>query len=502
MHLTVPMAEKMSSQQRFVLSVAVLASFISFLDATVINVALPAISRELGGELTSQQWVVDAYLITLGAVILLAGSLSDVFGRKKVLLAGLIGFGVTSLLCAFAPTIEFLIISRGLQGIAGALLVPSSLALILATFSGPMQSRAIGTWTAFTSVANIAGPILGGVLVDQVSWRLVFGINVLPIIVTLFLLTKLDHDHARIAGAKIDVVGAVLGIVGLGLPVFALIEQSNFGWGSPVVLVPLIVGVVAFVAFILHERRAKQPMLPLELFRVRNFSVGNVSTFLIYGALSLGFFCVAVFLQQVAGYSATEAGFAMIPTSLLLIGLSSLFGRLSGKIGPRLFMTVGPFLAGAGFLLMLRIDQSADYLTQVLPAVVVFGLGMSITVAPLTAAILGAIDPSRSGIASAVNNAVSRVAGLIAVALASLIAGAAVLDLDGFHRVVLVTAVFFVAGGVVSLIGIQNPSKAAKPAAAAPAAAPSVPSSGSAPVIPDAAAPDAPAPDAGAAPSR
>ncbi|WP_245635860.1 DHA2 family efflux MFS transporter permease subunit [Herbiconiux solani] len=496
------MAEKMSSQQRFVLSVAVLASFISFLDATVINVALPAISRELGGELTSQQWVVDAYLITLGAVILLAGSLSDVFGRKKVLLAGLIGFGVTSLLCAFAPTIEFLIISRGLQGIAGALLVPSSLALILATFSGPMQSRAIGTWTAFTSVANIAGPILGGVLVDQVSWRLVFGINVLPIIVTLFLLTKLDHDHARIAGAKIDVVGAVLGIVGLGLPVFALIEQSNFGWGSPVVLVPLIVGVVAFVAFILHERRAKQPMLPLELFRVRNFSVGNVSTFLIYGALSLGFFCVAVFLQQVAGYSATEAGFAMIPTSLLLIGLSSLFGRLSGKIGPRLFMTVGPFLAGAGFLLMLRIDQSADYLTQVLPAVVVFGLGMSITVAPLTAAILGAIDPSRSGIASAVNNAVSRVAGLIAVALASLIAGAAVLDLDGFHRVVLVTAVFFVAGGVVSLIGIQNPSKAAKPAAAAPAAAPSVPSSGSAPVIPDAAAPDAPAPDAGAAPSR
>ena len=486
MHLTVPMAEKMSSQQRFVLSVAVLASFISFLDATVINVALPAISRELGGELTSQQWVVDAYLITLGAVILLAGSLSDVFGRKKVLLAGLIGFGVTSLLCAFAPTIEFLIISRGLQGIAGALLVPSSLALILATFSGPMQSRAIGTWTAFTSVANIAGPILGGVLVDQVSWRLVFGINVLPIIVTLFLLTKLDHDHARIAGAKIDVVGAVLGIVGLGLPVFALIEQSNFGWGSPVVLVPLIVGVVAFVAFILHERRAKQPMLPLELFRVRNFSVGNVSTFLIYGALSLGFFCVAVFLQQVAGYSATEAGFAMIPTSLLLIGLSSLFGRLSGKIGPRLFMTVGPFLAGAGFLLMLRIDQSADYLTQVLPAVIVFGLGMAITVAPLTAAILGAIDPGRSGIASAVNNAVSRVAGLIAVALASLIAGTAELDLEGFHRVVLVSALFFVAGGVVSAIGIQNPKHgAAGGAPAAPAApAPAAPAPAPAPTDP------------------
>jgi EmrB/QacA subfamily drug resistance transporter len=447
----------MSSPQRLVLVVAVLSSFISFLDATVINVALPAISRELGGELSSQQWVVDAYLITLGAVILLAGSLSDVFGRRRVLFVGLLGFGVTSLACAFSPTIEFLIVSRGLQGVAGALLVPSSLALILATFSGPAQSRAIGTWTAFTSVANIAGPILGGVLVDQVSWRLVFGINVLPIIVAVVLVLRLPNDAHHAAGARIDVLGAILGVLGLGLPVFALIEQANFGWGSPVVLVPLIVGVLAFAGFLVNERLTAQPMLPLSLFRVRNFSVGNVATFLIYGALSLGFFSIAVFLQQVAGYSATEAGFAMIPTSILLISLSSLFGRLSGRIGPRLFMTVGPLLAGAGFLLMLRVDESADYLTQVLPAVVVFGLGMSITVAPLTAAILGAIDPSRSGIASAVNNAVSRVAGLIAVALASLIAGTVSLDLPGFHRVVLVTAVFFVAGGLVSLVGIQNP---------------------------------------------
>ncbi|WP_254069079.1 DHA2 family efflux MFS transporter permease subunit [Herbiconiux sp. VKM Ac-2851] len=484
------MAEKMSSPQRLVLVVAILSAFISFLDATVINVALPAISRELGGELSSQQWVVDAYLITLGAVILLAGSLSDVFGRKRVLLVGLLGFGVTSLACAFAPTIEFLIVSRGLQGVAGALLVPSSLALILANFSGPAQSRAIGTWTAFTSVANIAGPILGGVLVDQFTWRLVFGINVLPIIVAVVLVAKLPNDAHHTTGARIDVFGAVLGILGLGLPVFALIEQANFGWGSPVVLVPLIVGVLAFAAFLVHERRASQPMLPLSLFRVRNFSVGNVSTFLIYGALSLGFFSIAVFLQQVAGYTATEAGFAMIPTSLLLISLSSLFGRLSGRIGPRLFMTVGPILAGAGFLLMLRVDESADYLTQVLPAIVVFGLGMAITVAPLTAAILGAIDPARSGIASAVNNAVSRVAGLIAVALASLIAGTAVLDLEGFHRVVLVTAIFFVAGGLVSLAGIQNPKRAAPaptshaptpvaPAPTSPAPTPVAPASAS-----------------------
>ncbi len=468
MHLT----EAMTRQQRFVLIVAILSAIVSFLDATVINVALPAIGRELGGGLSAQQWVVDAYLITLGAVILLAGSLSDVFGRKKVLLAGLIGFGVTSLLCASAPTIEFLIVSRGLQGIAGALLVPSSLAIILANFAGPAQGRAIGTWTAWTSTANIAGPILGGVLVDQLSWRFVFGINVLPIAVTIVLLTKLEPDRHHAPGARIDVLGAILGILGLGLPVFALIEQANFGWGSPVVLVPLVVGVLALAGFLMNERFTAQPMLPLSLFRVRNFSVGNISTFLIYGALSLGFFTIAVFLQQVAGYSATEAGFAMIPTSLLLISLSTLFGKLSGRLGPRLFMTAGPLIAGSGFLLMLRVDERAPYLTQVLPAIVVFGLGMAITVAPLTAAILGAIDPSRSGIASAVNNAVSRVAGLIAVALASIITGAAVLDLAGFHRVVLVAALFFIAGGVVSFLGIRNPAHPAGPAHPAPDAGP------------------------------
>ncbi|MCS5719877.1 DHA2 family efflux MFS transporter permease subunit [Herbiconiux sp. CPCC 205763] len=449
----------MTRQQKFVLVVAVLSSFISFLDATVINVALPAISEELGGGLASQQWVVDSYLLTLGAVILLAGSLSDVYGRKKVLLVGLIGFGVTSLACAFAPSIEFLIVARGLQGIAGALLVPSSLALILANFTGMGQGRAIGTWTAFTSAANIAGPIIGGVLVDSLTWRFVFIINVVPIAITLYLLTKLAPDLEHVKGTRIDYVGAVLGIVGLGFPVFALIEQTNFGWGSPVVMAPLVVGVIALVLFVLWEQRTAQPMLPLELFRVRNFSVGNVSTFLIYGALSLGFFSVAVFLQQVAGYSATLAGFALVPTSILLIGLSSPFGRLSGRIGPRLFMTIGPILSGIGFLLMLRFTDQAPYVTEVLPAVVVFGLGMAITVAPLTAAILGAIEPARSGIASAVNNAVSRVAGLIAVALASVIAGMTVLDLIGFHRVVLVTAVFFFAGGLVSLIGIQNPKR-------------------------------------------
>ncbi|AXH36260.1 MFS transporter [Humibacter sp. BT305] len=450
------MSTPTAAQRRFVLVVAILASFVSFLDGTVVNVALPAIDRELGGGLAAQQWVVDAYLLTLGAVILLAGSLSDVFGRRKVLAAGLIGFGVTSVVCALAPTIEVLIVARGLQGIAGALLVPSSLAIIIATFEGPAESRAIGTWTAWTSTANLAGPVLGGVLVDLLSWRLVFAINILPIALTLILLHRLPADRPREAGSRVDVTGAVLGVVGLGLPVFALIEQSRFGWGSPVVWLPLVVGLAAFAAFLVWESRAKAPMLPLDLFRARNFSAGNLATFFIYGALSLGFFVVAVFLQQVAGYSATFAGLAAMPSTVLLIALSTLFGTLSGRLGPRLFMTVGPLIAGVGYLLMLRVDSSADYLTQVLPAIAVTGLGMAITVAPLTSAILGAVHAGRSGIASAVNNAVSRVAGLIAIALTSLIVGSQ-LDLDGFHRVAIVTAALFAAGGVISLVGIRNP---------------------------------------------
>ncbi|MFC5930844.1 DHA2 family efflux MFS transporter permease subunit [Cryobacterium melibiosiphilum] len=448
-----------SSAQRLVLGVAVLASFIAFLDGTVINVALPAITRDLGGGIATQQWVVDAYLITLGAIILLAGSLSDAFGRKRVLFWGLVGFLVTSVLCAAAPTASVLIVARGLQGVAGALLVPSSLALILSTFSGAAQAKAIGSWTAFTSTAFLAGPLIGGLLVDLASWRLVFAINVLPIAVTLLLLARLPKDRAPDAGARVDVVGAVLGVLGLGLPVFALIEQANFGWASPVILAPAIVGVAAFVGFLFWERRAPQPMMPLGLFSVRNFWVGNVATTFIYSALSLGSFVLAVFLQQVGGYSATLAGLALLPVTIFSILLAGLFGTLAGRIGPRLFMTIGPIIAGTGFIVMLRIGPDALYWSEVFPGVVIFGLGLTITVAPLTSAILGAIDPGRAGIASAVNNAVSRVAGLIAIASASVIVGAE-LDLDGLHRAVIVTGVLLMLGGVVSGFGIVNPPRA------------------------------------------
>lgn len=447
----------MTTRQRTVLAVAILATFIAFLDGSVVNVALPAISEELGGGLSSQQWIVDAYLLTLGATILLAGSLSDVFGRKRVLLTGLIGFGAASIACAVAPTVELLIVSRGLQGVAGALLVPSSLALILDAFDDERQAREIGTWTAFTSVASIAGPVLGGILVDSLSWRWVFGINVLPIAVTLALMRGLAHDRPRPAGARIDAVGAMLAIAGLGLPVFALIEQPNFGWDSPVIVAALVIGAGSISAFLLWERRTTQPMLPLSIFRTRNFSVGNVSTFFVYGGLSIGTFALAVFLQQGAGYSATLAGVAMVPSSIVLIALSACFGKLSGRIGPRFMMSAGPLVAGAGFALMLGITADADYLTQVLPAVLVFGLGMAITVAPLTATVLGAVEPAHSGIASATNNAVSRVAGLIAVALAGSIGGSAVIDLESFHQLVAAAAGAMLIGAVVSAAGIRNP---------------------------------------------
>jgi EmrB/QacA subfamily drug resistance transporter len=454
-------AVPISRNQRFVLWIAILASFVAFLDGSVINVALPAIARDLGGGLTTQQWAVDAYLITLGSLILLAGSLSDVLGRIVILRIGLIGFGVASLLCAVAFNPELLIVARALQGIAGALLVPSSLALITSNFDGAARSKAIGQWTAGTTISFLAGPVLGGVIVDSIGWRWVFVINVFPIAATLILLAVLRHRDVRRAGVRIDVLGAVLCVLGLGGPVYALIEQGNYGWGSPLILVPFIAGLLCFAGFIWRQRVAKQPLMPLSLFSVRNFAIGNISTTFIYAALSLGGFIVVVYLQQVAGYPATLAALTTLPISLLNIGLSSWFGSLSGKYGARWFMGFGPIVGGAGYLLMLSSGTQVDYWTQLLPGVLLFGIGLSATVAPLTSAILGSISEQQSGIGSAVNNAVSRVAGLIAIALVGLIVGPK-LELAGFHRVLIVTAALLIVGGIVSAIGIQNPKRAAK----------------------------------------
>ena len=444
----------MTGAERRVLVVAVLASFVAFLDGTVVNVALPAITDDLGGGVRLQQWTVDAYLLTLGALILLAGSLSDVYGRVPVLRVGLIGFGATSVAIALAPSGEFLIVARALQGVAGALLVPSSLALITATFRGPAQAKAIGAWTAWTSTTFLGGPVLGGLIIDLVDWRWVFGINVLPILVTLWLLRRVESPP-RSADARVDWLGAILGVLGLAGPVFALIEQSTLGWGHPAVYLPAALGVGCLIAFVLRQRRASHPMLPLDLFRRRTFAAGNLATAFFYAALSLSGLVIAVYLQQVAGFTATEASLAVLPTAVANVALASWFGSLSARFGARLFMTVGPLLAASGHLLLLATGEKVAYASQVLPGILVFALGLSMTVAPLTSAILGSIPARLSGIASATNNAVSRVAGLVSVAFLGVIL-AGPLTAESFHRSLVVIAALFVVAGVVSVAGVRR----------------------------------------------
>ncbi|WP_405372135.1 MULTISPECIES: MFS transporter [unclassified Microbacterium] len=449
-----------AAQHGLIVAIAALASAVAFLDGTVVNVALPAISEELGGGLATQQWTVDAYLLTLSSLILFAGSVSDAYGRVFVLRIGLIGFAIASIGVGLAPDPVILIVARALQGAAGAFLVPSSLALITSLMSGPEQSRAIGQWTAWTTGATLLGPLMGGVFVDTLSWRYAFLVNIVPIAVTFFLLRRLEGADRRRDDAHIDVLSAVLCTLGLGGIVFALIEQPNLGWSHPAIWMPLVAGIVMFTAFLLRQRTIPSPILPLEIFRVRNFWTGNVSTFFVYAALSLNGFVVGVYLQQGAGLSATLAGLASLPMTVLLILLSSRVGTLVARWGPRLFMTVGPLLMAGGSLLLLTVTAEFDYLTQVLPALLLVGLGLAMTVSPLTSTILGAIGGERSGIASATNNAVSRIAGLIVIAVLAAIVGGS-LDLDGFHRAAIVTAAMLVVGAVVAFLGIRNPAAAA-----------------------------------------
>jgi len=406
----------MTRVQRLVLVASILGSFVAFLDASVVNVALPAIRDDLGGGISAQQWIVDAYLVTLGSFILLAGSLSDLFGRKRVFVAGLIGFGVTSLLAAIAPSATILIVARGLQGATGALLVPSSLAMIIASFSGPDQGKAIGTWTAWTGIAFLVGPLLGGALVDVSSWRWVFAINVVPIAATVAVLARIPAEPPRAEKSHVDLPGATLCAVGLGGMIYGLIEAPGHGWSAPSIYLPLVGGTGAFAAFLIYERAARDPMLDFKLFRHRNFAMGNIATAAIYAGLTAFTFVLTVYLQQVSGYSATTSGLAILPVTVLMFLLSPVAGRLAGKHGPRWFMTFGPLIGAAGFLLLLRMRAHAPYFTEVLPGILVFGIGLSGTVSPLTAAILGDIDQRHAGIGSAINNAIARVAGLLAVA--------------------------------------------------------------------------------------
>ncbi|MBJ7341349.1 MAG: MFS transporter [Mycolicibacterium sp.] len=461
------------------IAVAVLASFVAFLDGSVVNLALPAISAEFGGGLALQQWVVDGYLLALGALILVAGAVSDQFGRLTVLRTGLALFAVASLLCAVSPTGWFLVAARCLQGVGAAFLVPSSLAMINARFTGVRQAGAIGTWTAWTGTAFVVGPPLGGLLVDALSWRWVFGINLVPLAVTLYLTTRLIVPGRRSVAtggkaeeglggrrsARIDVVGAVLGAVGLTAAVYALIERQRLGASHPAVLAGYLLGAACLVAFPLWERRTPNPIMPLHLFAARNFAVGNIATVFLYAAVSLGTLLVALFLQEAVGMSASQAGLATLPLPVLSFLLARRFGTLAGRHGPRVYMAVGPLIAAAGFLLLTTARAPFDFWTQMLPGLVVFGVGLSVTVSPLTAAVLAAVDPDESGIGSAVNNAVSRVAGLIAVAFAGVIVSmgrssdeiaSTAMDFAGFRQGSAAVAVLFAVAGLVSAIGISN----------------------------------------------
>lgn len=444
-------------QQRLVIIISIFASFVAFLDGFIVNVALPAIERDLGGGLTTQQWVVNAYTITLGALMLTAGALSDAFGRKKVLTFGLVGFGAISLLCALAPTGEFLIAMRALQGISGALLVPSSLAIIISSFSGTTQSKAIGTWTAWTVVAPAIGPLLGGFLVDTLSWRWVFWINLVPITITLWFLHKLKLPEYKDKKAPVDILGTMLCTAGLGLVSYGLTMQPHFGWQNPAIFGSLFLGLVALIGFIWYEKHARYPMLPLTLFTIRNFSAGNIATAAIYGALALSTFLITIFIQQIGGYSAVAAGVVLLPITLAMFMLSRWFGKLAGTYGPRIFMSIGPLVMASGFTLLLPLDNSINYWTDVLPGVTIFGIGLAVTVAPLTSAILGSIDPHHSGIGSAINNAVSRIAGLITIAILGIVIGSQ-LTTEGFRTGMAFAVALLAMGGIISFIGIQNKS--------------------------------------------
>jgi EmrB/QacA subfamily drug resistance transporter len=410
-------ARPSATSKRWTLVACILGSGIVFLDSTVVNVALPAIQRDLGASLASQQWVVEAYLLTLSSLLLVGGSLDDLFERRTVFTIGVASFGVCSALCAAAPTVEFLIAFRALQGVAGALLVPSTLAIIMSTFDEDERGSAIGSWTAWTGIATVIGPLAGGVLIDSISWRLIFILNV-PLAAFTILLTArhVPRTEPQQAGVGVDFLGGLLCALGLGGVVFALIEQPQFGWGSFEVAGTGLAGIAALVLFVLHEWRTAHPMLPPYLFRSRNFAVGNLTTLTMYAGLGGGLFFLGLFLQQVAGYSALAAGAAFLPLTALMFVLSRRIGGLADRVGPRWFMGVGPLIAGAGLALLLRVGTSAPYLSDLLPGLVVFGLGLSLTVAPLTATVLGAVDQRHSGVASGVNNAIARVAGLIAIA--------------------------------------------------------------------------------------
>ncbi len=448
-----------ASRNQLVLVACILGSVIVFVDSSVVNVALPAIQDDLGGGLALQQWVVDAYLLTLGSLLLVGGSLGDLFGPRRLFLIGIVSFGLTSILCAAAPSGTLLIVGRGLQGAAGAILTPAGLAVIAGTFSGEARGAAIGAWTAWTGIAFVIGPLMGGWLVTHASWRWVFIVNVPFAIATaalvVYAVPKLPPPVDRPA---VDFVGGALCVLGLGGPVFALIEEPQRGWGDPIILLSFFGGLALLAAFVWWEHRAAHPMLPLRLFSKRNFSFANIETLAVYAGLSTLTFFLVLFLQQLAGYSALKSGLALVPITVVMFVLSPRFGRLSMRFGPRLFMGVGPLIAAVAVLGLVRLKPGFSYWVELLPPLLVFSVGLSMIVAPLTATVLADVGEHDAGIASGVNNAVARVAGLLGIAVVgALVAGNTnELDMAGYHLAMLVTAGLIGIGGAIGLAGIRK----------------------------------------------
>jgi EmrB/QacA subfamily drug resistance transporter len=462
-----PALRMKTARGRWVVTATVLGSGMAALDATVVGIALPAIGRDFHAAVTSLQWVVDAYTLTLAGLLLLGGTLGDSYGRRRVFQIGVVWFAIASLLCGLAPNVAVLIAARALQGVGGALLTPGSLAILQASFAEDDRGAAIGAWSGLGGVATAIGPFLGGWLISAVSWRLVFFIN-LPLAVAVVVIAARHVPETKAPGPvpRLDIKGAACISGALAGITYGLIAASAAGWGSVSVLVPLVAGAVLLGLFILVEAREPEPMLPLGVFRSRQFSAANAVTFVVYAALGGLLFLVPVVLQVAHGYSPVEAGVSLLPVTFIMLLLSSRSGALAARIGPRLQMTVGPLVLALSLALFTRVGGSGDYLTAVLPAVLVFGFGVAIMVAPLTATALSAAPADHAGIASAVNNDVARVGGLIAVAVLPALAGItgdsylhpAVLAAD-FKKAAWIAAVFCAAGGVLAALTIRNPGK-------------------------------------------
>ncbi|AJW41368.1 sugar transporter [Rhodococcus sp. B7740] len=453
--MTSPEISVSSARGRWIVAATVLGSALAMLDATVVNIALPAIGRDLGAGVTGLQWTLSGYTLALASLILLGGSLGDRLGRRRVFVWGTVWFAAASVLCGLAPSIEVLIAARLLQGVGAALLTPGSLALISASIKAEDRGAAIGLWSGLGGVASAVGPLLGGWLVDAVGWRSVFLINIPLAVVVVWVAAKhVPESRDPHAAGRLDVPGAVAVAAALGLLTYGLIE-SQF----PAVLL----GVVAVAVFVVIERRSHDPLVPPSLFASRVFLAANLVTFAVYAALGGVFFLLVLQLQFAVGYSPIAAGVATLPITALMLVLSARAGRIAGRIGPRIPMTVGPLLAALGLVLMLRIGPGSTYATDVLPAVVVFGLGLSALVAPLTGAVLGAVSTDRAGIASGVNNAVARTSQLLAVAALPALAGIAGSDYsaaeafsDGFHTAMLMCAGLLVIGAAIAAVMIRG----------------------------------------------